>query len=100
MLKAIFSGKAQRAGPHTNRRMDHLHRPNMATHEADSEAGAGMITHFNLSIILSHYIYRDNSLYEYVTCILQLGRSKCMWLVMLAQVANVILAVRYKEKLI
>ncbi|KAG1934951.1 UDP-glucose:glycoprotein glucosyltransferase 1 isoform X1 [Pimephales promelas] len=24
-----------------NRRMDHLHRPNMATHEADSEAGAG-----------------------------------------------------------
>jgi len=49
----------------------------MATHEAVSEAGAGMITRFNLSIILSHYIYCDNSLYEYVTsCILQLGRSK------------------------
>lgn len=51
-----------------NRGMDHLlHRPNMATHEADSEAGAGMIAHINLSIIMPHYICCNNSVYEYVT---------------------------------
>ncbi len=47
--------------------MDHLYRPNMATHEADLEAGAGMISHFILSIILWRCIYFNDSVYEYVT---------------------------------
>lgn len=84
-LKAIFLDRHNEQSLQSNCGMDQLNRPNMETHEADLEAGAGMIAHFILSIILSRCIYFNDSVYEYVTqCILPLARSKCMWLVILA----------------
>lgn len=64
ILKAIFLERHKEQSLHTNCGMDHLYRPNMATHEADLEAGAGMISHFILSIILSRCIYFNDSVYE------------------------------------
>lgn len=67
ILQTIILERHKEQSLHTNRGMDHLYRPNMATHEAGLEAGAGMVAYFILSIILSRCIYFNDSVYEHVT---------------------------------
>lgn len=66
-----------------NRGVDRLlHRPNMETHEADSEAGAGMIARIKQH---NYYICCNNSVYEYATSRMRSCSSECMRLVRYTQ---------------